>query len=73
MCVDGHKETNHIQSKHKMVSLERNMNAFSEAVGEYAYRAKWVYIVFDLNEHELEIAREHAKRLGSHLYTYWYA
>ena len=56
-CVDGHKETTHIQSKHKMAVLERNMNAFSEAVGEYAYRAKWVYIVFDLNEHELEIAQ----------------
>ena len=69
-CVDGHKETNHIYRVNtKWSVLERNMNAFSQAVGEYAYRAKWVYIVFDHNEHELETAREHAKRLGFNFAT----
>ena len=64
-CVDGHKETNHIYRVNtKWAVLERNMNAFVETVGDYAHRAKWVYIVFDHNEHELETAREHAKRLG---------
>ena len=35
----------------------------------YAYKAgggtgKWMYIVFDHNEHEVEIAREEARKLG---------
>lgn len=69
-CVDGHKETNHIYRVNtKWSVLERNMNAFSEAVGEFAYRAKWVFIVFDHNEHELEAAKEHAQRLGFNFAT----
>lgn len=69
-CIDGHKETNHIYRVNtKWSVLERNMNAFVETVGDYTYRAKWVYIVFDHNEHELETAREHAKRLGFNFAT----
>jgi MoaA/NifB/PqqE/SkfB family radical SAM enzyme len=69
-CIDGHKETNHIYRVNTVWKvLERNMNAFVETVGEYVYRAKWVYIVFDHNEHELDAAREHANRLGFNFAT----
>ena len=64
-CIDGHKETNHIYRVNtKWSVLERNMNAFCETVGEYTHRAQWVFIVFDHNEHELDIAKQHAERLG---------
>jgi hypothetical protein len=36
------------------------MQAYSDAGG----KATWIFIVFDHNEHELDAAREHAKRLG---------
>ncbi len=69
-CIDGHEQTNHIYRVNtKWKILERNMNAFVETVGEYVYRAKWVFIVFDHNEHELEAARQHAKRLGFNFAT----
>lgn len=69
-CIDGYKETNHIYRVNtKWTVLERNMNAFVETVGEYAYRAKWVFIVFDHNEYEVEAAKEHAKRLGFNFAT----
>ena len=69
-CIDGHKETNHIYRVNtKWKVLERNMNAFVETVGEYVYRAKWVYIVFDHNEHEVDVARQHAERLGFNFAT----
>lgn len=69
-CIDGHEQTNHIYRVNtKWKVLERNMNAFVETVGEYVYRAKWVFIVFDHNEHELEATREHAKRLGFNFAT----
>jgi len=64
-CIDGHKETNHIYRVNtKWSVLERNINAFCETVGEYTHRAQWVFIVFDHNEYELDIAKQHAKRLG---------
>ena len=69
-CIDGHKETNHIYRVNTVWKvLERNMNAFVETVGEYTYRAKWVYIVFDHNEHEVDAARQHAERLGFNFAT----
>lgn len=59
-CVDGHQETNHIyRVGTKWNVLERNMQAYSDAGG----KATWIFIVFDHNEHELDNAREHAKRL----------
>ena len=64
-CIDGHRETNHIYRVNtKWNVLERNINAFCETVGEYTARAQWVFIVFDHNEHELDIAKQHAERLG---------
>lgn len=64
-CIDGHKQTNHIYRVNtKWEVLERNLNAFKETVGKYAYRAKWIFIVFDHNEHELEAAKQHAESLG---------
>jgi MoaA/NifB/PqqE/SkfB family radical SAM enzyme len=64
-CIDGHKETNHIYRVNtKWNVLERNINAYCETVGEHTTRAQWVFIVFDHNEHELDIAKQHAERLG---------
>lgn len=61
-CVDGHKETNHIYRVNtKFDVIKRNMEAFSRAASDNS--ATWIYIVFDHNEHELEIAKEHAKEL----------
>jgi MoaA/NifB/PqqE/SkfB family radical SAM enzyme len=61
-CVDGHKETNHIYRVNtKFNIIERNMIAYSQYAP--ANSATWVYIVFDHNEHELEIAQSHAELL----------
>ena len=60
-CVDGHEETNHIYRVNtKWKILARNMQAYSDAGG----KATWIFIIFDHNEHEVDIAREHAKKLG---------
>lgn len=59
-AVDGHKETNHIyrvNTKWNIVS--RNMEAYCAAGG----KGSWIYIPFDHNEHEIELAREHATQL----------
>ncbi len=63
-CVDGHKETNHIYRVNTVFDvIDRNMKAYSEG-GNGSASATWIFIVFDHNEHELEIARNHAKQLG---------
>lgn len=60
-CIDGHKETNHIYRVNtKFDVIIRNVEAYCSAGG----RGTWMFIVFDHNEHELEIAKEHATRLG---------
>jgi MoaA/NifB/PqqE/SkfB family radical SAM enzyme len=60
-CIDGHKETNHIYRVNTVWKvLERNLKAYTDAGGV----GTWIYIVFDHNEHELDAAREHAKRTG---------
>ena len=60
-CIDGHKETNHVYRVNtKWNILERNIDAYSRAGG----KATWIFIVFDHNEYELDIAREHAKKLN---------
>jgi len=60
-CVDGHKETNHIYRVNTLFSvIEKNMTAYSQAQGQ----ASWIYIVFDHNEHELQLAQQHAENLG---------
>lgn len=62
-CLDGHKETNHIYRVNTKFSvIERNMQAFAN--NALAQHATWIYIVFDHNEHELELAMEHAKKLN---------
>ena len=67
-CADGHKETNHIYRVNtKWNVVERNMQAFAETAP--VQHATWIYIVFDHNEHELDIAKEHAKRLGFNFAT----
>lgn len=60
-CIDGHKETNHIYRINvDWNMIDRNIEAYSTAGG----MGTWIYIVFDHNEHELEIAQKHAERLG---------
>ena len=62
-CIDGHRETNHIYRVNtKWNIIERNIAAFAETAPEK--HATWVYIVFDHNEHELEVAKIHAGVLG---------
>ncbi len=63
-CIDGHRQTNHIyRINTDWDVIERNIEAYA-AAGEGRALGTWVYIVFDHNESELEIAQEHAKRLG---------
>jgi len=65
-CIDGHRETNHIYRVNtKFDVVQRNIEAFAENSykGEDT-RSKWVFIVFDHNEHEIEVAKAHAKKLG---------
>lgn len=60
-CVDGHRETNHIYRKNTDFDLiERNMEAYTAQGGI----GTWMFIEFDHNEHELEIAKNHAIKLG---------
>lgn len=59
-CVDGHRETNHIYRVNTVYDvIDRNMEAYSSAGG----LASWIYIVFDHNEYELEIAKKRAAEL----------
>ena len=62
-CIDGYKETNHIYRVNtKWNVIERNIRAYSNTAP--ALSASWIYIVFDHNEHELEIAKQTAEELG---------
>lgn len=63
-AVDGHKETNHIYRVNTVFDIiERNMSAYALGGKGFA-QATWMFIVFDHNEHELEIAKQTASRLG---------
>jgi len=63
-AVDGHKETNHIYRVNTVFDIiERNMSAYALGGKGFA-SATWMFIVFDHNEHELEIAKQTATRLG---------
>ena len=63
-CIDGHRETNHIYRVNTNFDIiERNLAAYTEGA-EGSPMGTWIYIVFDHNEHELEIAEQHAKSLG---------
>lgn len=60
-CIDGHRQTNHIYRVNTNFDIiERNITAYANAGGA----AKWIYILFDHNEHEMETAKEHAKKLN---------
>jgi MoaA/NifB/PqqE/SkfB family radical SAM enzyme len=59
--IDGHRETNHIYRVNtKWEIVERNLEAYVNAGG----LARWMFIPFEHNECELDIAVEHANRLG---------
>jgi len=60
-CIDGHQQTNHLYRVNvKWETVIRNLEAFIEAGGN----ARWMFIPFDHNEHEYEIAKQHAEQLG---------
>jgi hypothetical protein len=62
-CIDGHKETNHIYRVNtKWNIIERNIAAFASSAPKK--HATWIYIVFDHNEHDLELAKTHASSLN---------
>ena len=62
-CVDGFKETNHLYRVNTVYNvIDRNMQAYASAAP--TNHATWIYIVFDHNEHELELARARANELG---------
>ena len=59
--VDGLKDTNHLYRQNVVWdNIERNMRAFIAAGG----RARWDYIVFGHNEHQVDEARELAESWG---------
>jgi MoaA/NifB/PqqE/SkfB family radical SAM enzyme len=62
-CIDGHRETNHIYRIHtNFEKIEKNITTFCEFAPPYS--STWVFIVFDHNEKELEIAKKHAEKLN---------
>lgn len=60
-CVDGHRQTNHIYRKNTDFDIiERNMQSYSDSKGS----GLWMMVLFDHNEHEVELCREQAARLN---------
>lgn len=60
-CVDGYENTNHIYRVNtNWKVLTRNMQAYSDAGG----KGTWVFIVFDHNECDIDLAKGFAKKLG---------
>ena len=70
-CIDGHRETNHIYRVNTKFSvIERNLEAYAKnSYKEFDHKNKWVFIVFDHNEYELEAAKGHAHKLGMKFMT----
>ena len=59
--IDGLEDTNHIYRKGvQWKNVMKNAKAFINAGG----RAKWQYLVFEHNEHQVEEAEKFAKSLG---------
>lgn len=59
--VDGLSDTNHLYRQGvNWDNVERSMKAFISAGG----RARWDFLVFDYNEHQIEEAEELSKKLG---------
>lgn len=60
-AVDGLEDTNHLYRRGvNWAKVERNIQAFTRAGG----RARWDYIVFRHNEHQVEEARQKAAEWG---------
>lgn len=71
-CVDGHRQTNHIYRVGVDFDvIERNMNAYVEGCGGIGTRnnATWMFVRFDHNESELDLAKDHAEKLGFNFST----
>jgi MoaA/NifB/PqqE/SkfB family radical SAM enzyme len=65
--IDGLEDTNHIYRQNvKWNILERNIKAYIGAGG----RARWDFIVFKHNEHQVEEAQELARKLGFEDFQY---
>jgi len=59
--VDGLWDTNHLYRKNtNFDTIYRNMQAFTSAGG----KARWDYIVFEHNEHQVEEAKQMAEDMG---------
>ena len=59
--IDGLEDTNHLYRKNvNWLTLQRNFRAYISAGG----RADWQFIPFSWNEHQLDDAREFAKKEG---------
>ena len=59
--VDGLEDTNHIYRQGvNWKAVERSMDAFTKAGG----RARWDFLIFEHNEHQVEEARAIAKQKG---------
>ena len=59
--VDGLHDTNHFYRQGvKWENVETNIEAFTSAGGY----AKWTFLVFNYNEHQVEDARKYSKLLG---------
>ena len=59
--VDGLRDTNHIYRQNVVWdNVERNMKAFIDAGG----RARWDFLIFGHNEHQVEQARAYANQWG---------
>lgn len=59
--VDGLQTTNHIYRQGVVWdNVERNMRAFTSAGG----RARWDFLIFEHNQHQVECARTYSKILG---------
>lgn len=67
-CVDGHELTNHIYRVNTKFSvIKRNMEAYSRYAPEKS--ATWIFIVFDHNEKELNVAKKDALSLNFNFAT----
>lgn len=60
-AIDGLEDTNKIYRKNvEWSTVEKNLRAFADAGGQ----GRWNFIVFQHNEHQIDIARELASSLG---------
>lgn len=59
--VDGLKDTNHLYRQNVVwANVERSMKAFIAAGG----RARWDFLIFEHNQHQVEEAEELSKQMG---------